>query len=325
MPTSHSTIDEEAAEWILRLHEEGFSEPLRLEFERWQQQSPKHQAAAKRMQHVISRLQALRGQSAPAKAALNAAFSVNKPYKYTLRALVVALALALPLTLLLRSEYPEQWMADISTGPNDWKTVRLPDNSTITLSGTSAVDLHFDGTLRRIDLLQGEILIEVTHDSTRPFIVHTDQGSMRALGTRFVVKHLPDSTVLSMLQSRVSAQSADEQRTLEVSAGSQALIRRNTVELAGNVDPTSINEAWLHHQLVVENQPLAQVLDEISRHRRGHIQFDRAALADLPVSAVLPLDDTDKALQLVAETLSLKVKTYTPWLIVISQKQPAKK
>ena len=325
MPTSHPSIDEEAAEWILRVHEEGFSEPLRLEFENWQQQSPKHQAAAVRMQHVISRLQALRGQSAPAKAALNAAFSVNKSNKYTLRALVVAFALALPLTLLLRSDYPEQWMADISTGPNDWKTVRLPDNSTLTLSGSSAVDLHFDASLRRIDVLQGEILIEVAHDSTRPFIVHTDQGSMRALGTRFVVKHLPDSTVLSMLQSRVSAQSADEQRTLEVSAGSQALIRHNTVELAGNVDPASINEAWLHHQLVVENQPLAQVLDEISRHRRGHIQFDRAALADLRVSAVLPLDDTDRALQLVAETLSLKVKTYTPWLIVISQKQPAKK
>ena len=325
MPSSQPTIDEEAAEWILRLHEEGFSEPLRLEFDRWQQQSPKHQAAALRMQHVISRLQALRGQSAPAKAALNAAFSVKKPYKYARRALLLAFALALPLTLLMRSHYPEQWMADISTGPNDWKTLRLPDNSTITLSGTSAVNLHFDGTLRRIDLLQGEILIEVAHDNTRPFIVHTEQGSMRALGTRFVVKHLPDTTVLSMLQSRVAAQSADEQRTLEVSAGSQALIRRNAVELAGNIDPASINKAWLHHQLVVENQPLPQVLDEISRHRRGHIQFDRAALSDLRVSAVLPLDDTDRALQLVADTLSLTIHTYTPWLTVVSQKSPSKK
>ena len=76
---------------------------------------------------------------------------------------------------------------------------------------------------------------------------------------------------------------------------------------------------------MVENQPLDQVLDEIARHRRGHLQFDRNALADLRVTAVLPLDDTDRALQLIAETLPLSIKTYTPWLIVISQLPQPKK
>ena len=42
-------------------------------------------------------------------------------------------------------------------------------------------------------------------------------------------------------------------------------------------------------------------------------------LAGLRVSAVLPLDDTDRALQLIADTLPLQIKTYTPWLVVISQ------
>ena len=50
MPEQADSIDEQAAEWILRLHEEGFSEGLRLEFERWKQQSPQHAAAARRMQ-----------------------------------------------------------------------------------------------------------------------------------------------------------------------------------------------------------------------------------------------------------------------------------
>ena len=216
-------------------------------------------------------------------------------------------------------------MADISTGPNDWKTQRLADNSTITLSGTSALNLRFDAQERRIELLQGEVLIEVAHDSTRPFVVQTAQGSMRALGTRFVVKRQGDTTVLTMLQSRVAAQSANEQQTLEVAAGSRALIHRDAVELAGSVSAASINQAWERHQLVVENQPLPEVLDEISRHRRGHLQFDRSALAHLRVSAVLPLDDTDRALQLIADTLPLQINTYTPWLIVISQLQPAKK
>lgn len=215
-------------------------------------------------------------------------------------------------------------MADVSTGPNDWKTLRLSDNSTITLSSTSAINVRFDGKQRLIEVLQGEVLVDVAHDNARPFIVQTAQGRMRALGTRFVVKRQPETTVLSMLQSRVAAQSANEQQTLVVDAGSQALISNRSVELTGTIDPASINKAWRRHQLVVENEPVSQVLDEIARHRRGHIQFDRKALADLRVSAVLPLDDTDRALQLIADTLPLKIEAYTPWLIVVSQ-TPASK
>ena len=117
MAEQHETIDEQAAEWILRLHEEGFSEDLRQDFERWKRQSPQHAAAALRMQDVINRLQALREQSVPAKAALNAAFAGHKAVtrrKQALRALLIAGCLALPATLLLKSQYPGQWMADIS-------------------------------------------------------------------------------------------------------------------------------------------------------------------------------------------------------------------
>jgi transmembrane sensor len=91
----------------------------------------------------------------------------------------------------------------------------------------------------------------------------------------------------------------------------------NQVRLAGTVEPSSINEAWRRHQLVVENQPLPDVLDEIARHRSGRVQFDRAALQSLRVSAVIPLDDSDQALQLLAQTLPIRVQSYTPWLIVV--------
>ena len=328
MSASRQSVDEQAAEWMLRLHEEGFSDAARLEFECWKLQSPQHAAAAQRMQDAISRLQSLRKQSAPAKAALNAAFQGRKPAtsrKRVLRAVAIAVCLTLPVTLTLKSHYPERWLADISTGPNDWKTLHLADNSTLTLSGTSAVNVYFNSTERRIELLQGEVLVDVAHDNSRPFIVQTEQGRMRALGTRFVVNRQADTTVLSMLQSRVAAQSADERQTLEVDAGSRALINRNSVKLSGSVDPASIDEAWRRHQLVIDDQPLSQVLDEISRHRRGHLQFDRAAMDALRVTAVLPLDDTDRALQLIAQTLPLSIKTYTPWLIVVNQLPTSKK
>ena len=326
MTDSRQQIDEQAAEWMIRLHEGELTEAQRQAFERWKQQGPQHAASAARMEGVVARMQALRGQKAPARAALNAAFPRHgKTRKHYGRALVLACSLALPAAALLYSPSPHTWRADVHTGPGEWKTLRLADGSTLTLNGISAANLHFDSRQRRIELLQGEILVEVAHDRERPFVVQTAQGTLRALGTRFVVKREGDVTVLSMLESRVAAQSANGQQTLEVDAGSQARVSKDAVRLSGSVDTASVNEAWHRHQLVVDNRPLPEVLDEIARHRSGRLQFDRAALANLKVSAVLPLDDTDRTLQMLAQTLPIKLKTFTPWLMIVSPSAESKK
>jgi transmembrane sensor len=326
MPDSRQQIDEQAAEWMLRLHEGELTEAQRQAFERWKQQGPQHAASAARMEDVVARMQALRGQKAPARAALNAAFPrPGKTRKHYGRALVLACSLALPAAALLYSPYPQQWMADVHNGPGEWKTLRLADGSTLTLNGISAANLHFDNRQRRIELLQGEILVDVAHDRERPFVVQTAQGTLRALGTRFVVKREGDVTVLSMLESRVAAKSANGQQTLEVDAGSQAQVSADAVRLSGSIDPASVNDAWHRHQLVVDNRPLPEVLDEIARHRSGRLQFDRAALANLKVSAVLPLGDTDRTLQMLAQTLPIKLRTFTPWLVIVSPGTESKK
>lgn len=320
MPDSRQQIDEQAAEWMIRLHEGPLNEAERQAFERWKQQGPQHAASARRMEEVIARMQALRGQKAPARAALGAAFAPTKKptrHKSYVRALALACCLALPAATLLSSPYPARWLADVRSGPAQWKTVHLPDDSTVTFNGTSAANLHFDSHERRVELLQGEILLDVAHDGARPFLVQTEQGTLRALGTRFVVKREGEVTVLTMLQSRVAAQSANGQQTVEVDAGSRALITTDAVRLTGTVDPASISDAWRRHQLVVDNRPLPEVLDEIARHRSGYLQFDREALAKLNVSVVLPLDDSDHALQLLAQTLPINLRAVTPWLMLV--------
>lgn len=320
MPDTRQQIEEQAAEWMLRLHEGQLSEAQRQAFEHWKQQSPRHTSAAARMDDVIARMQALRGKKSPARAALNAAFAHQKSRgrKSAMRALVLACSVAIPAAALLVSPYPQRWMADVRNGADQWQTLRLADGSTLTLNGISTANLHFDANQRRIELLQGEILVDVAHDGARPFVVQTAHGTLRALGTRFVVKREGDVTILSMLESRVAAQSADTQQTLDVDAGFQARISKHNVRLAGNIDPSSVNEAWRRHQLVVDNRPLPEVLDEIARHRTGHLQFDRTTLQSLRVSAVIPLDDSEHALQLLAQTLPIQVRTFTPWLTIVT-------
>lgn len=53
------------------------------------------------------------------------------------------------------------------------------------LNSRSALDIEFDDNERRLHLRSGEILIQTAKGDTRPFIVETEQGRLRALGTRF--------------------------------------------------------------------------------------------------------------------------------------------
>lgn len=313
-------INEQAANWLILLNEPDADEHLHAEFELWKHSDPRHAAAAERLQGFIGQMAALRPQKASVHAALDAAFSSrNTRSKRNTTALLLLFAL-LPAWALWRSELPSYMLADLRTQPAQWLQHQLPDQSLLTLNGNSAVDVQYDGEQRRIRLLRGEVLVEVAHDPARPFIVETEQGQMRALGTRFVVTRQNDMTLLTMLESRVAASAIDAPLTVEVSAGEQARITRSDVQLTTPVDTRSVEDSWRHHQLVVKDQPLPDVLDQLARQFPGHVQFDRAELADLRVSAVLPLDDSTRALNLLAEVLPLQVREFTPWLRIVTRK-----
>ncbi|AVO51707.1 FecR domain-containing protein [Ectopseudomonas mendocina] len=313
-------INEQAANWLILLNEPDADERLRAEFELWKHSDPRHAAAAERLQGFIGQMAALRPQKASVHAALDAAFSSrNTRSKRSTTALLLLFAL-LPAWALWRSELPSYMLADLRTQPAQWLQHQLPDQSLLTLNGNSAVDVQYDGEQRRIRLLRGEVLVEVAHDPARPFVVETEQGQMRALGTRFVVTRQNDVTLLTMLESRVAASAVDAPITVEVSAGEQARISRSDVQLTAPVDTRSVEDSWRHHQLVVKDQPLPEVLDQLARQFPGHVQFDREELANLRVSAVLPLDDSTRALNLLAEVLPLQVREFTPWLRIVTRK-----
>lgn len=319
MLDSPQSLDEQAASWIMRLHDGNLSERERQQFEQWKAQDPHHAAAIERLQGFVGRLQALRPQHAPVQAALDAA--LVKRRRNPAGRVVLGLMLALPLALLLRSYPPSYLLADQRTAPAEWQRIDLDDGSQLILSGNSAVDLTFNPQQRQVKLLRGEILVQVAHDATRPFIVVTEEGQMRALGTRFTVKREAPGTLLTLLESKVAAQDANHHPAVEVSAGEQARITPQAVTPLGHVDTRATNDAWQYHQLVVQDRPLPEVLDELARQYGGHLQFDREQLADLRVSAVLPLDEPRRALQLISDAFPVRVRSFSPlWLKIEREK-----
>ena len=215
----------------------------------------------------------------------------------------------------------DYWLADQSTATGEQRTLRLTDGTLINLNTHSAVDVRFDEKQRLIVLQEGEILVETGHGDARPFIVETREGSMRALGTRFLVKREDEGTRLSVLKSAVAAhpESSPEEQILR--EGQQVLMRSNGL---GPIIALNLGaDAWTRGMLVVDNARLEDLVQELGRYRRGHLGVT-PEVADLRIIGSFPLNDTDKALSALLPTLPVQIEQHTSWWVTVAAKSETK-
>jgi len=64
------------------------------------------------------------------------------------------------------------------------------------LNTKSKIDVNYTKTQRSINLVYGEALFDVAKDAERPFVVQTDQGAVRAVGTVFSVRLVNDEVAV---------------------------------------------------------------------------------------------------------------------------------
>lgn len=319
-------IAEQAAHWIVLQSADDAAErdAAHAGFAAWKAADPLHAMAAAGMESLLGQVQAVRapagGDARPARAALATAIKrggTPERRRATRLAGAGAAAVLVMATALVAGKGPSYLLADLRSPTGQWRTQTLADGSRITLGSDSAVNVHFGAGARHLELVRGEILVEVAKDPQRPFIVDSDSAALRALGTRFTVRKEHKATVLSMLESRVSVQVPLQDATV-VQAGQRTRITAAGVGPLQAFDAASLQEAWRRHQLVVDDQPLSEVLDELTRHRPGQLHYDRAQIAGIRVAAVLPLDDTDQALQLLVDNFpQLRIRMLTRYLVMV--------
>ncbi|GGY09908.1 FecR family protein [Paludibacterium paludis] len=320
-----------AAEWLVRLSaEENPAEKARIEsaFAAWKRADPRHAEAAHRLESLLGQIVALReDDSPPARAILDRAQSVFAPKRRTRRAITLALAIgAVGLSAGLAAHGPglARLTADIATAPSEWKTVTLADGSRLTLRHGAAVNVRMNATSREVELVSGEMLADVARDIDRPFLVTTPDGRIRALGTRFIVSRRTGQTELFMLHSRTEARASDFAIPARiVSAGQGVRITPAAIEPLDSIRPSDLEADWRPPRLVANDRPLPEVLDALGKYRCGGLHYDREALSRIRVFAVLPLDDNDKALDLLQDSLpGLRVNRSVPCWTTVKPARP---
>jgi len=305
----------QAAEWHTQLQSDDVSDVDRDGFAQWMAADARHATAYVQMEKLWTRFDQV--QETPVKHALQA---VLKPVRrkrvkaataaFCLLGVMLAGVMAantLPVRILL---------ADAHTGIGEQRTLELADHSRVTLDTHTAVNIQFSAGQRHIELLQGNILLQVAKDKQRPFIVETAEGTARALGTQFTVRRQHQATQVMVIESRVEACAVQPRACVTLSPGESTHLQPGMTPRTTLVDP-QVEAAWTHFKLVADNMPLPRLLNELQRYHAGHLSFDDSALEGIYVSGVFALNNTTQTLGMLTRTTPVTITPYTPWLTVV--------
>lgn len=297
--TDNQRIEAEAAEWAVRQQLRALTEAEQHELQAWLGSDPRNGGALLRAEagwHDMSRLAALsaghlRASAEPSTAedsALASPPSLPVVHARARNPRIWASAAALLLVAGGAWIYFASTGQRYSTPVGSLDTVRLADGSHVTLNTATRIHVRLKDTERRIELDQGEALFQVARDPARPFVVHTGNLSIRAVGTTFSVRSDPRRVDVMVTEGAVEIldDAVPEPRVLRRIAANQraSIVDTRQVDIQTfPQDQAARQLAWRDGLVECAGEPLSFAVEEMNRHNRRRIVIDDPELAARPV------------------------------------------
>ena len=321
----HQQVVKQAIHWLLRLRNNSANARLRQQCDVWRAEHHEHELAWQRVQslqaELSSNLRAVPGAQVAFNTLENSAQGLGR--RQALKLLSGALLMGSAAWLGKDAVGWQQWTADFATATGERRGFQLPDGTRLELNTASAVDLDYNAQQRLIKLTRGEIIvtcggIDEGSPFDRPLRVQSRQGVYEGVGARFILRQDGDCTRLSVTGGMVLIHSplAADGTPTQVQAGQSYLIDHHQARLA---PPLNMDAgAWVDGLIVTRNMRLGDFLDEVGRYRHGYLTCS-ADIADLRLSGVFRLENTDRLLAILPQTLPVQLRYRTRWWVTLER------
>ena len=320
-------IAEQAAEWYLRMEEEGDA-PLaeRQQFVAWLKASPAHIEEFMRVRATHAQLAGIDADSLPdadellcadesnvvvltselTGGELQAAKKTRTPVYWVAAASIAAVLFVIGFTTLRLVSPPADLENRYTTALGEQRSILLSDGSVVELNTQSQLNVYYTDATRLVELVAGEAVFDVVEDPTRPFRVDAGTAIVEAVGTRFNVYRQNAQTVVTVVEGRVAISQPQPSLKASGAQGPGAIAELPIVELApGNQvavsavgaisAPAAVDTrkatAWTERRLVFDGDTLATVARELNRYNRQQLTISDPALAQRTISGVFNAND----------------------------------
>ncbi|CAI8944395.1 transmembrane sensor [Pseudomonas chlororaphis] len=317
-------VVKQAINWMLRLRNNAGNPRLLQQCDTWRAAHHEHELAWQRVQslqqELHSNLRAVPGAQVAFETLENSAQRLGRRQALKLLGGVMLVGCA---TWLGKEQLAwQQWNADFATATGERRGFQLPDGSRLELNTDSAADMDFNAQQRLIRLSRGEIMLTCGPDPqaspSRPLLVRTRQGLFEGFDASFVVRMEGGCTRLSVTAGSVAIHSPHtaDGASARVQAGQSYRVSGSQ---ALPVPPLDMDVgAWADGLIVTRNMRLADFIHEVGRYRHGYLGC-ADEIGDLRLSGVFRLEDTDKLLAILPQTLPVRLRYRTRWWVTLER------
>lgn len=189
------------------------------------------------------------------------------------------------------------------------KSFVLPDGSKVVLNAESHISLsdHFNEKDRVVEL-SGEAFFDVTHDTSRPFVVKTNNMDVQVLGTAFNVKAYDgdETSETSLIRGSVELSLKKEHKKVTLSPNEKYLLRTSDSKtnnqtaassplsiVASGLLPVRVSQkdtaivevSWTENKLVFVDEPFEALVKQLGRWYGVNIEIVDPALKNISFTA----------------------------------------
>ncbi len=324
---------EEAMDWLLRLQDAPRDSRPAQQLKVWLSQSPAHEHAwnkARRAWRLLGKVPPVyehlwKDQAPslpPARQSLRGSRTHGpaSPSQRRLGGWVTGAASAAAIGIFLLFAAPSimvRMEADHVTTAGENRTITLADGTVVTLGADSAIASDLDGRERRVALLSGEAFFEVTHDTSRPFVVEAGGVGVTVLGTAFNVQLTTDAATVEL--ERGSVRVAYDNENAVLAPGEMVAVDRRTGAMARSAIAREDIAAWRSGHIFVNDATIGSVVEQLQRYHSAWIKVPDGKLAAQRVTGLYDLRDPDRALRAIVQPYGGNVREISPYLRVLSR------
>ena len=328
-----SSLEQDAAAWVVRLSGDDVGETEWLAFVAWLDDAPAdrpdlRRQAFDRAQAVWLSLDHIQ-DSARAPAPRRSRITSTRPRRSNIVGLASAAAAAAACVAVSGAwfisrphpadrAHPSALLAYV-TPPGQGRTLRLADGSRIDMDGATSLTVDLQGVDRQVSLAHGEARFDVVHDPARPFDVDLGPAQVRVLGTAFDIVREGAATQVAVSRGAVSFQAGDHSVTLPAGRAAR-LDAHGAIELA-QVSPADVG-AWRAGRRVYWDRPVSEVLADLNRQYPEPVRLAGLQARRMRFTGVLVLGTRDQMVGRLTTLLPLEAKPGQDGEIVLSARRP---
>lgn len=305
----------EASAWLAR---KGSMRPSEeAAFREWLAASPAHRRAFERVSDVwemipgaVSSTRPGRGSRHPPKNRRRWGVRRKRARLRAMACAALVLAGAVFAWTLIPTNLSHQHVYQTAIGQK--KTVVLADSTRVVLNTDTRIIVDYtDQGERNVRLERGEVLVHVTRNEARPFVLRVGNNEVRDLGTVFDVKHYTRRVAITLLEGKLSVGTrvtSDHDRNWTVLApGEQLTVTPDGRQVVDRPQLAGVT-AWEHGQLVFEGATLSQETAELNRYNETKIHIADPEIGSLRLSGVFSVRDPEQFATIAADLHHLRIQ-----------------